>query len=764
MGRFAVFVIRVAWSLALCGLAGGGALAAELKLSWEVVQPFRFFRYPSDQAVQEWAYQDVVRAGTSPDRIVSAMENTLNSVAWWKGRPAGSQKSRADMLDDLRRFEEKQLNRPFVTFDPRLGWASALRSGVGTSPALGTCWDPAEKTHRGCVSDIGQMSGRKNNDYLMPKRHMVSLRVMERTASGWKPHRGKCAFILITKPKAGFGLLPDPLSRSAERQRIEDADCGIPVYLRTEYKTSNEVSAEVEDGTILRTGVAVKDILVVGVGDSFASGEGNPEVPAVLDEQQGISPYVPVSRNIVNPAQDNVIIPTRKRTGDGRIAGGTAARWLDDQCHRSIYSAQARTAIALAFEGNRHHAVTFVSFACSGAEITDGLFWPQDHRECESNTTIAGPRLYQPQLSAVVDALSGGGANYRQFPVRLDASDRYASDVIAGSGENGPREFARKIGLCLSWPNGLKIANPPVLKSGVLDRKIDLLLVSFGGNDIGFGPLVSKAVINSGLLDVDLGLFSLRAIRIYQAAVGAIRLDKAKQRIRILETRFEYMSRALQQKLEMRDPSRIIVSAYPRLSKTDTGFCRQGNFGMNVSTLFSVVERRGADSVTAKDADDIVTLLNDKIGSIAVNNGWRFARNHVNRFQGHSFCDADDETLNARSSQADRIRAGVENLDLPHRRVTPSTTEWQPYNPATEFYPYEKRKRWVRTFNDAYLLSNYFKGEAIEQGPVYKDKGIYQGQRALGGPMHPTAEGHAHMADGLLLEARKALFVNGEVR
>ena len=508
MGRFAAFVYFAVSLVSLIGLATQTA-AAELKLSWEVIQPFRFFRYPSDQAVQEWEYQDVIRAGTSPDRVVSAMENTLNSVAWWDGRPAGSQKTRREMLDDLRRLEATQLNRPFVKFDPRLGWASGLRSEVGTSPASGTCWDPAEKTHRGCVSDIGQMSGRNNNDYLMPKRHMVSLHVMEKTPSGWKPYVGTCEFTLDDFPKAGIGLLPDPLSRSAERRGMANTDCGKPVYLRTEYKTSYRVSATVDGGKTLSADVAVKDLLVVGIGDSFASGEGNPEVPATMDAEQGISPYVSMSGQIVNPAQDRVIIPTRKRAGDGRIAGGTAARWLDDQCHRSIYSAQARTAIALAFEGQRHHAVTFVSFACSGAEITDGLFWPQDHSECEFNAKVAGPRLYQPQLSAVVDALSGAGANYRQFPERLVGSDRYVSEVIAKSAEKGPGAFASKTGLCQSWPNGLKIVNPPILKSGVLDRKIDLLLVSVGGNDIGFGPLVSKAVINSGLLDVDLGLFSL---------------------------------------------------------------------------------------------------------------------------------------------------------------------------------------------------------------------------------------------------------------
>lgn len=682
------------------------------------------------------------------------MEKKLNSPAWWQAKPQGGDKTRREMLDDLRRVEEKQLHRPFVPFDPRLGWASALRSEYGTSPATGTCWDPAEKSHRGCLSDIGQLSGGKNNDYLMPKRHMVRLQVLEKTPSGWQPLEGECDFNLGSAPRLGVGLLPDPLSRSAERQRVSKADCATPVYLRTEYGSTYPVKVKVTgSSTEVSVDVSVKDLLVVGIGDSFASGEGNPEVPALLDQERGISPYISASSVRENQPVRGMVIPTRRKTADGRIAANTSARWLDDQCHRSIYSAQSRAAIALAFEGERHHAITFASFACSGAEITDGIFWPQDHRECTSNPAVAGPRLYQPQLSAVAEALSVQGTGYRQFSMKLNESDRYYKDVI----RPGYISARQKNYTCDSWPNGLNLSNPPRLKRGNIDRKIDLLLLSIGGNDIGFGPLVSKAVINSNLSNFDVPYLSSRAILAYQSAANAIGLDIARNRINRLDQRFSMLDNALRQNIGVSDPKRVILTTYPRLSQQQGGtFCGEGNFGMNVSTLFSVVGDAGTNRVTARDADQIVSTLNSKISGIADRYGWRVATKHVERFRGHSFCDTD--------RTAGGVRTKIETLDLPHKQEAEPRTSWTPFDPTTEFYPYETRKRWVRTFNDAYLLSNYFKGFATSQAPVGYNIGIYQAQRALGGPMHPSAEGHSHMADAILVEARAALFRNGLAR
>ena len=66
------------------------------------------------------------------------------------------------------------------------------------------------------------------------------------------------------------------------------------------------------------------------------------------------------------------------RVGDWKAIGEKNfieenARWLDQACHRSLYSHQLRAALQLAVE-DPHRAVTFVGVACSGAETVFGLF------------------------------------------------------------------------------------------------------------------------------------------------------------------------------------------------------------------------------------------------------------------------------------------------------------------------------------------------------------------------------------------------------
>jgi hypothetical protein len=63
----------------------------------------------------------------------------------------------------------------------------------------------------------------------------------------------------------------------------------------------------------------------------------------------------------------------------------SGAQWLSPDCHRSQYGYPFRVSIGLALE-NRHRAVTFVSVACSGADIVEGLFAERDARE-----QISGP-------------------------------------------------------------------------------------------------------------------------------------------------------------------------------------------------------------------------------------------------------------------------------------------------------------------------------------------------------------------------------------
>src|SRR5260370_41164750 len=79
--------------------------------------------------------------------------------------------------------------------------------------------------------------------------------------------------------------------------------------------------------------------------------------------------------------------------------------------------------------------------------------------------------------------------------------------------------------------------------------------------------------------------------------------------------------------------------------------------------------------------------------------------------------------------------------------------------PASEFRPYASRSRWIRTANDSYFTAmTYPEGlPAVMQPSDLHDAiwGIFAA--VYGGAVHPTAAGHAAMADAALPAARAAL-------
>ncbi len=92
------------------------------------------------------------------------------------------------------------------------------------------------------------------------------------------------------------------------------------------------------------TSIQVKDVLIVSIGDSYASGEGNPVVPGTFFPEWAYSPDE--AMNVENA-----------------------------DAHRSTLAAPAQFALRLQ-ESNPHEAVTFVSVADSGATIPDGVLGP----------------------------------------------------------------------------------------------------------------------------------------------------------------------------------------------------------------------------------------------------------------------------------------------------------------------------------------------------------------------------------------------------
>jgi lysophospholipase L1-like esterase len=117
----------------------------------------------------------------------------------------------------------------------------------------------------------------------------------------------------------------------------------------------------------------VRNIIVVAMGDSYASGEGNPRnVRAWLRKGGAIDPY-----------------------------------WDDDACHRSALGAPALAALQLE-RASRFTSVTLVDVACSGATVDAGILGAQLAAGQRESQVEQAARILGPHAADVV-LLSIGG-------------------------------------------------------------------------------------------------------------------------------------------------------------------------------------------------------------------------------------------------------------------------------------------------------------------------------------------------------------------
>ena len=119
---------------------------------------------------------------------------------------------------------------------------------------------------------------------------------------------------------------------------IDGAACDVRLHnllpALGQYRVDVTVHTALGGSAPLSTVVNVRDFLIVSIGDSLASGEGVPD-------ERGIYAL-------------------------GREF--KAVQWKDRRCHRSARSGPALAARAIEHK-SQHSSVTFVSFACSGADL-----------------------------------------------------------------------------------------------------------------------------------------------------------------------------------------------------------------------------------------------------------------------------------------------------------------------------------------------------------------------------------------------------------
>jgi hypothetical protein len=538
-----------------------------------------------------------------------------------------------------------------------------------------TCWDTSQNRH--VCPDKG--------DYMNPKSHVV-VAVIEGIAD-----KGvDCTW--LTAPHGG----------TTPRGIALKQPCTEPALLDVPYPGGLGVTVEVGGREVVNTVIAVRDILVVGMGDSFGAGEGNPDVPVRFSRERTADYGKPGESNVLNgyPAR----VGPWKNIGDKAFIEGNA-RWLDQACHRSLYSYELRVALELALE-DPHRAVTYAGFACSGAEVTWGLFL-----RYKGNEWVPRPPDLS-QISAIADAQCG-----KEDAPLQDLPEAYHMH-----------------GVISELQGGLTLRKCPV----EIARKIDLLLVSVGGNDIGFARLVANAVLSDQSLVRSLGGWFGQMHGNEEATALLERLDD----------RYKAMNRAFHGILHIpwEESDRIILAAYPPFAMLDDQgvVCPDGNIGMEVLNEFSLTEKSALTSAWL--ADKLDQVMTGSAGT----HGWSFAEAQRQSFVGHGLCAGYKQVA---PSTADDLR-------LPRMH----DGAWVPYNPA-DFHAYASRQRWFRTPNDAFMTGNFHVAGSVLQ-KVLKLETLSWFQILLAstysGAFHPTAEGQAAIADAVADKARAVLAKYGQ--
>lgn len=538
------------------------------------------------------------------------------------------------------------------------GWAATMIDDV--------CWDDKHNRHR-CPGDA--------DAYAKPASHKIRVSLKN------IPEASLVDCTWLTAPQGGASLRGDAVTGRCDR----------PVELSIPYPEGATVEVQIGSRRVATTVVQVEDLFIVGMGDSFAAGDGNPDIPVEFSRERS-----------ANYGDGMTGFPSRvgnwKVVGDKAFVNGNA-RWLDQACHRSLYSHQARAALQLAIE-DPHRSVTYVGLACSGAETIFGLFLRYKGNEWVENP----PEL--SQISAAADAMCGKR--------RAAAHDLPEAYHMRGR---------------LSELQGLVLRKCDDRYA----RKIDLLFMSIGGNDIGFARLVANAVLaNESLLKKLAGWVG-----------GVYGTEQASLALSLLDDRYKSLNRALHNILHIPwdESDRIVLTAYPGLALLGDGssVCPDGSAGMEVIDDFSLSSTRAREGIWIADK------LHHVMGDNAERNGWSFSQKHRPAFIGRGICAGFSHSA---FSIADDLR-------LP-RKVNKA---WVPYNPA-DYRAYASRQRWFRTPNDAFLTGNFHVSPSLLQ-KVLKFDTFSWFQLLLAstysGAFHPTAEGQAAMADALVKTARPVL-------
>ena len=484
-------------------------------------------------------------------------------------------------------------------------------------------------------------------------------------------------------------------------------DCAEPVNLRARYGRPTTATVDVSSGSEapqrISAEIMVRDIFIAGLGDSIASGEGNPDRAIALADEGFCFRYY------FGTAAAQYYRPSRAGYKGGRACEAPdtlqawqrySALWFNSACHRSLYSYQTRTALGLAVQ-HPHIAVTYLPLACTGATIADGLLGAQRARECPPAKSANCQGTVSAQLAELREALAA----------------------------------ARK--------------RQP-------DRRLDLVLLSIGANDINFSGLVADVIVDNP---------TERALFRRSGVMGSVD-DSRAALARDLPQSFSRLREALKP-LVGGDLSRVVYVSYadPTLAEGGTP-CPGGRAGFDIHPSFNAQPQRLA-SVTSYIEREFLPQLKAlalcQSGVLCRDPGsdrMSFVDAHQDTFADHGFC-----ARGATDPEFDRTCFSPKGESFDPDIVTAANQPMLCGRSAGEYRAYLPRARWVRDANDSYFAAmTYPQGLPASSQPADIHDATWGVLSAVyGGAVHPSAEGHAAMADAALPAVTSVLRLNAAV-
>ena len=553
-----------------------------------------------------------------------------------------------------------------------LGWAKDVVANL--------CVDTSGNLMTTCERD-----GTKEN-YVAPADHRISVEL-----SGNVPQGATCTWTFDD----GQGAL-----------RQNEAPCEGEVILRVASTRTTVASVDIPlgDGTAQRvvTEIYVRDVLIAGLGDSIAAGEGNPDKAVELEGSFCFKRFLRGSSGgqYFRPGRAGYNDDRSCENGPSTSAAGSdwarhGARWMSPGCHRSLYSYQVRTALALAVE-QPHLAVTLLPLACSGAAIGPGMFSSQAVDDCPW----------------VVGIDNCSGTSPAQFAT--------LKDLMAAARKQNPQ------------------------------RSLDLVLLTVGANDINFAGLVANVIVDA----------ATERLLLRQSGSLATAQDSQKLLDGNLPDAFGQMRTALKPYVGG-NLARVVFVSYgnPALAAPDKP-CPGGRDGLDVHPAF------GADAERLRAAAEFVDKkFLPGLKALATCDGAKSCRDpmtdrmifidsHQGAFASHGMCvhstsdpEFDRACFSASGGSFEtELTKGADNPLICGRA-------------ASDYLPYASRGRWIRTADDSYFTAmTYPEGMPGVLKPSDIHDAIWGVLSAVyGGAVHPTAEGYAAMADAALPAAREVL-------